>query len=118
MAGIAAEALAFGGADGGAADEAALRRLLTQEARQEARQEAAQPREPGEPGGGAAGGAAAGGEVSSQALRARARWAAANAVALLREQQPAYEALCEVRGGRSEKSLGGGRRLGAACAGV
>ena len=110
MAGIAAEALAFGGADGGAADEAALRRLLTQEARQEA----AQPREPGEPGGGAA----AGGEVSSQALRARARWAAANAVALLREQQPAYEALCEVRGGRSEKSLAGGRRLGAACAGV
>ena len=63
-------------------------------------------------------GATAGGDVSGQVLRARARWAAANAVAVLREQQPAYDALCEVRGGRSERWLGGGRRLGAACAGV
>ena len=85
MAGIAAEALAFGGADGGAADEAALRRLLEQEA------EALQACEPGD---GAAGGAA-GGDLLGQALRARARWAAANAVLVLQEQQPAYEALCE-----------------------
>jgi hypothetical protein len=83
MAGIAAEALAFGGADGGAADEAALRRLLVQEASQTC-----------EPGGGAAGGAA-GSDLLGQALRARARWAAANAVSVLQEQQPAYEALCE-----------------------
>ena len=81
MAGIAAEALAFGGADGGAADEAALRRLLEQEA------EALQACEPGD--------GAAGGDLLGQALRARARWAAANAVLVLQEQQPAYEALCE-----------------------
>ena len=84
MAGIAAEALAFGGADGGAADEAALRRLLVQEASQT-----------DEAGGGGAAGGAAGGDVLGQTLRARARWAAANAVSVLQEQQPAYEALCE-----------------------
>ena len=97
MAGIAAEALAFGGADGGAADEAALRRLLIREASQGEGSQAS------EPSGGAAGGAA-GGDLPALALRARtrARWAVANAVAVLQEQQPAYEALCDARGGRLE----------------
>ena len=69
-------ALWAGCAEGGAADEAALRALLSKHA--------------------------APATLSEQAMRERARWAAASAVLLLRQRIAAYNALCDaMREGRS-----------------
>ena len=96
--------MAYGVANGGAADEAALRRLLQQEASQDRESP---------PGGGA---------PPAQLLRARARWAAANAVSMLREHRAPYEALCDaLRRGESvgacalavERAWAGGPPTGA-----
>lgn len=80
MAGIAAEALAFGGADGGAGDEQALVRFLTQ----------ISPR-----GGGARG------WNSGEAVKSQARWGALQSVLLLRYYHASYDALVDAleRGG-------------------
>ena len=79
MGGIAAEAHARGSAEGGAADEEALRALLRAAASSAEDAAAMEPR-----------------------MAARARWAVANAVLLLRDAEPAYEALCDaMREGRT-----------------
>lgn len=75
MAGVAAEALHRGAAEGGFADEGAIARLL-----------ASQPAR------------------SHVPPQQHARWAAANAVVLLRTHSEAYEAVCDAL--RSRKSVG------------
>jgi len=79
MAGIAAEAIHFGGADGGASDEIALVRFLTQ----------ISPR-----GGGAL-------SWNAESIRNQARWGAMQSVLLLRHYKSSYEALVKAleRGG-------------------
>ena len=95
MGGIAAEALVRGSAEGGLEDERALETLITtQHAQRRKRRAEEQMRGSG---GDSALDAAldVSDETAEAEVRARARWAAASAVLLLREYRRSFDALCE-----------------------
>ena len=82
MGGIAAEAMCYGAAEGGRGDEQALEDLLVERL-----------------------GAAAG--FDRARVAAKARWAAANALLLLRAREPAFERLVASLTATRAESIGG-----------